>query len=358
MEINFNDYYKNYINISKRNSWNYMYSKKIVKQKLDEINRLNNDIEKEQKLDGKILLDDKIKEIKRDLNTEPKKGKGTQLTQRGKRIFKRHLILQKKQRGNFTPLHPSPLRKERVIGGKKKRKSRKKRRKRTHKGGRGQKRSSQWEWVNYETFYNYLVEIDNDDSQIRSNELPEKALDWDHPDEIKYRIYDIMLMHNQAWKASRYGRMPNERQRQYPLFDEYEPPRSLGKFYTFIHAGAPEGDTGEEGEQSEVLLYKKKETIENNNRYTFIFLKNRPDQTNLRYISSIQDHGNERALFKIPVRVGGKKKRKSRKKRTKKKRKRIKRSSKKTYKKCAKFFTKKHKLTQKKALKMCKIMFG
>jgi len=30
----------------------------------------------------------------------------------------------------------------------------------------------------------------------------------------------------------------------------------------------------------------------------------------------------------------------------------------KTYKKCARFFTKKHKITQKKALNMCKVMFG
>ena len=140
MEINFNNYYKNYIDISKRNSWNYMYSKKIVKQKLDEINRLNNDIQKEETLDGKILLDDKIKEIKRDLNTEPKKGEGTQLTQRGKRIFKRPLILQKKLRGNFTPIDPSPVSRERAIGGKKKRKSRKKKRKSLFKKKRTKKK--------------------------------------------------------------------------------------------------------------------------------------------------------------------------------------------------------------------------
>ena len=145
MEINFNPYYKNYIDISKRNSWNYMYSKKIVKQKFDEINRLNNDIEKEETLDGKILLDDKIKQIKRDLNTEPKKGKGTQLTQRGKRIFQRPLILQKKRRGNFTPLDSSPVSRERAIGGKKKKRTKRKtrrRKKRTKKKRKRIKRSS------------------------------------------------------------------------------------------------------------------------------------------------------------------------------------------------------------------------
>ena len=52
------------------------------------------------------------------------------------------------------------------------------------------------------------------------------------------------------------------------------------------------------------------------------------------------------------------KKRKRNKKTKRRKRVRVKRSNKKMYRKCAKFFTKKHKLTQKKALKMCKIMFG
>ena len=46
------------------------------------------------------------------------------------------------------------------------------------------------------------------------------------------------------------------------------------------------------------------------------------------------------------------------KRRKRKKKIRGKSSPSKTYKKCAKFFTKKHKITQKKALKMCKVMFG
>jgi hypothetical protein len=53
-----------------------------------------------------------------------------------------------------------------------------------------------------------------------------------------------------------------------------------------------------------------------------------------------------------------KKKRKSSKRTKRKTRRGYGGPSPKTYKKCAKFFTKKHKITQKKALKMCKVMFG
>ena len=65
----------------------------------------------------------------------------------------------------------------------------------------------------------------------------------------------------------------------------------------------------------------------------------------------------------IPTVSGGKKRRKSRKKRKpRKKRKKTKkkrgRKSSKKYNKCVKFFTKRHRVTKKKALKLCKMMFG
>ena len=53
-----------------------------------------------------------------------------------------------------------------------------------------------------------------------------------------------------------------------------------------------------------------------------------------------------------------KRKTKRRTKRRKQRRKGKTKKINKKYKTCAKFFTKKHNLTKKKALKMCKVMFG
>tara|TARA_Y100001970_G_C14142579_1_gene808019 strand:+ start:271 stop:822 length:552 start_codon:yes stop_codon:yes gene_type:complete len=148
------EFYKIYINNSNEKGWNYIYSKKMVKKKVDKINTLREQINKEQTIDGKILLDEEIKKIFGEFDTEPILKKGIERTNKGK-IVERVKIIQKQQRGNFTPLHPSPLRKERVIGGKtkrrrrrRKRKSRKKRtkslfkKKRTKKKRKRVKRSS------------------------------------------------------------------------------------------------------------------------------------------------------------------------------------------------------------------------
>ena len=134
------EFYKIYINNSNEKGWNYIYSKKMVKKKVDKINTLREQINKEPTIDGKILLDEEIKKILREFDTEPILKKGIERTNKGK-IVERVKIIQKQQRGNFTPLHSSPLRRERVIGGKKKRKSRKKRtRKRTRKRTKRKKR--------------------------------------------------------------------------------------------------------------------------------------------------------------------------------------------------------------------------
>ena len=115
-------FYKIYINNSNEKGWNYIYSKKMVKKKVDKINTLSEQINKEPTIDRKILLDEEIKKILRDFDTEPILKKGIERTNKGK-IVERVKIIQKQQRGNFRPLHSSPLRKERAIGGKKKRKS-------------------------------------------------------------------------------------------------------------------------------------------------------------------------------------------------------------------------------------------
>ena len=132
-------FYKIYINNSNEKGWNYIYSKKMVKKKVDKINTLHEQINKEPTIDGKILLDEEIKKILRDFDTEPILKKGIERTNKGK-IVERVKIIQKQQRGNFAPLHSSPLRRERSIGGKKKRKSRRKRTKSLFKKKRTKKR--------------------------------------------------------------------------------------------------------------------------------------------------------------------------------------------------------------------------
>ena len=59
--------------------------------------------------------------------------------------------------------------------------------------------------------------------------------------------------------------------------------------------------------------------------------------------------GEEKRATGAAGAAGGRKTKKRRKKRTKKKGK---------YNKCVKFFTKRHRVTKKKALKMCKVLFG
>ena len=97
-----------------------MYSKKMVKQKVDKINTLNQQINQESTFDGKLLLDNQIKNIFGEFTTEPLLKKGIEKTNKGKRV-ERVKIIQKQQRGDFTPLHPSPLRKSILNGGRKKR---------------------------------------------------------------------------------------------------------------------------------------------------------------------------------------------------------------------------------------------
>ena len=118
--MDFDNFYKTYINDSKKKGWNYMYSKKMVKQKVDKINTLNQQINQESTFDGKLLLDNQIKNIFGEFTTEPLLKKGIEKTNKGKRV-ERVKIIQKQQRGDFTPLHPSPLRKSILNGGRKKR---------------------------------------------------------------------------------------------------------------------------------------------------------------------------------------------------------------------------------------------
>jgi len=303
------EFYKIYIKDSKKKGWNYMYSKKMVKQKVNKINTLNQQINEDSTIDGKILLDEEIKKILGEFDTEPILKKGIERTNKGK-IVERVKIIQKQQRGNFTPLHSSPLRKSILKGG--------------LSGGPNIKGPT----ATLTQLEQEKVEEEEVAARVAAEEekRQRRILREAEEKEMKEKGY----WWKQVGPDDEYSNTIEK-----PCFDTCPKSGMLDYFRT------PKCKINESG-KTEPCFYSS-----SGGRKKRGYGGKSPKRTKKK---------KRKSLFK--KKRTKKKKRKSSKRTKRKTRRGYGGPSPKTYKKCAKFFTKKHKITQKKALKMCKVMFG
>ena len=313
------EFYKIYINNSNEKGWNYIYSKKMVKKKVDKINTLREQINKEPTIDRKIL-DEKLKKIFGEFDIEPILKKGIERTNKGKRV-ERVKIIQKRQRGNFTPLHSSPLRKSILKGG--------------LSGGPNIKGPT----ATLTQLEQEKVEEEEVAARVAAEEekRQRRILREAEEKEMKEKGY----WWKQVGPDDEYSNTIEK-----PCFDTCPKSGMLDYFRT------PKCKINESG-KTEPCFYSS-----SGGRKKRGYGRKSPKRTKRKRKRGYMGKSPKRTKSLFKKKRTKKKKRKSSKRTKRKTRRGYGGPSPKTYKKCAKFFTKKHKLTQKKALKMCKVMFG